>query len=266
MIEKGGQEMIGYERRRILCEDTVEGIFTGVYEIYEKKYDKSCIELKVSGKNENYQLFTMDEVSATDMEKSIKVARTIQRNFGMESYYALLRVAFSTAEDKAQVIFKTIKYGLEGRKTTDLLDNLQNSTIFRVFEINRMVNNEASRYVEFSRFEELENGVLFAEIAPENYVLPLLAEHFTNRLKNENFIIYDRKHKASLVYKKGKQWELFQNMELQKEKLEFAKCEENIKKLWQSFFCAISIEERRNTQLQKQLLPLKFRKFMTEFM
>lgn len=258
--------MNGYERRRILCEDTVEGIFTAIYEVYEKKYDKSCIELKIMGENENYQLFTMDETSNCDMEKSRKVARTLQNNFGMESYYALLRVALSKAEDKAQVIFETIWYGLQYRKAKDLLYNLKHPAVFRVFEINRMVNNEAMRYMEIARFEELEQGILLAEISPDNYVLPLLAEHFTDRMKNENFVIYDRTHKAALIYKKGFQWELYQNMDLEKEKLKYAQCEEHIKALWKTFFHTITIEERANQKLQSQLIPLKFRKFMTEFM
>lgn len=258
--------MGGYERKRMLCEDSIEGIFTGVYEIYEKKYDRNGIELKVSGKNENYQLFTMDETVETDMEKSVKVARTIQRNFGMETYYALLRVAFSTMEDKAQAIFETICYGLTCHKTSNLLNDLKNPAVFRVFEINRTVKNEAGRYIEFARFEELENGVLFCQIAAEHYVLPLLADHFTDRLKNENFLIYDKNYKSALVYQKGCEWEIYQNVEIHKEQLIMAECEENIKKLWQSFFNAIAIEERKNLGLQTQMLPLKFRKFMTEFM
>lgn len=266
IMELWGKAMAGYERKRMLCEDSIEGIFTGVYEIYEKKYDRNCIELKVSGKNENYQLFTIDETVATDMEKSLKVARTIQRKFGMEVYYALLRTGFSKEEDKAQAIFETICHGLSCHKTSNLLEDLKHPGVFRVFEINRMVKNEAGRYLEFARFEELENGVLFCQIAAENYVLPLLADHFTDRLKNENFLIYDKNYKSALVYQKNCPWEIFQNIEIQKEQLILSECEENIKKLWQTFFEAISIEERKNLELQTQVLPLKFRKFMTEFM
>lgn len=255
---------VGY-KRNIICDDSVEGIFTGVYYIYEKKYDKSCIELKIQGDNENYELFTIDEFVPTDLEKAIKVSRTVKRKFGMEVYQALLGAAFSQKEDKAQAIFGTIYYGLKATMTRNLLNNIKNEDIFRVFELNRTVSNEANHYLDFVRFSELQNGVLYSKISPENNVLPLIAEHFTDRLKNENFVIYDVKRKASLVYHTGYPWEIYNNIEVMDETLIYAECEEVVKNLWKSFCQAISIQERCNLKLQKQNLPLKFRKFMTEF-
>ena len=54
---------------------------------------------------------------------------------------------------------------------------------------------------EFLRFSELENGVLFATIHPKDNVLPYLAEHFTDRLPSENFMIYDATHQSVAVHK-----------------------------------------------------------------
>lgn len=252
-------------KRTIICEDSVEGIFTGVYYIYEKKYNKSCIELKIQGNNENYELFTMEEPLTTDIEKAIKVSRTIKREFGLEVYQALIGAAFSNGEDKAQAIFGTICYGLTSHKKKDLLNNLKNKDIFRVFELNRKVTNEANHYLDFVRFSELQNGVLYSKISPENNVLPLIAEHFADRLKNENFVIYDVKRKASLVYHSGHPWEIYKNIEIVDEKLIYADCEEVVRDLWKSFCQSISIKDRQNIELQRQNLPLKFRKFMTEF-
>lgn len=254
----------GY-KRNIICEDSVEGIFTGVYDIYEKKYDKSCIELKIQGNNENYQLFTIEEEVTTDLEKAIKVSRTIKREFGMEVYQALLGAAFSNGEDKAQAIFGTICYGLSSHMKKDLLNNLKNKDIFRVFELNRKVSNEANHYLDFVRFSELQNGVLYSEISPENNILPLIAEHFADRLKKENFVIYDTERKESLVYHSGHPWEIYKNIEVIDEKLIYADCEEVVRNLWKGFCQSISITERHNLELQKKNLPLKFRKFMTEF-
>lgn len=256
--------------QRILCEDSVEGIFTGVYYIYQQKYERSGIELKVNGNNENYQLFTIDEFIDSNMDWSVKVAKTVQKKFGMECYYSLLRVAFSTAEDKAEVIFRTIEYGFAlekaGKPHWNLLNNIKVSFIARVFEINRNVKNEASRYIEFIRFQELANGILFSEIQPESYVLPLVAEHFADRLKNEHFLIYDITRSHALVHPKQGAWEIYTNVSIDKDKLQWAQWEEEIQQLWKQFFRTIAIEDRKNVELQTGLLPLKFRKYMTEFM
>lgn len=251
--------------RRVLCEDSVEGIFTGVYDIYEKKYDRSCIELKVPGNNENYQLFTTEEVVETDFEKAKKVANTIKKRFGNEVYYSLVRVAFSLEKDKADVIFHTICYGITYNKDERLLENIAYGPIGRVFQINRQVKNEANRFVELTRFEEVKGGVLFAQIEPEQYILPLLAPHFTDRLKNENFVIYDVNRKTALVYERNKGWGIYENLMLQRENMNFVEWEDEIQNLWKIFFKSIAIEERKNTKLQKNVLPLKFRKNMTEF-
>lgn len=252
-------------KRRLICEDSLEGIFSGVYYIYEKKYDKSCIELKIEGNNENYELFTIDEFVQTNMEKAVKVARTVKRKFGIEVYEDLVGAALAESEGKAQAIFRTIQYGLSNHMETELLNNLKNEDVFRVFELKRKVYSEAHRYLEFVRFSELQNGVLYSKISPENNILPLIAEHFSDRLKNENFVIHDIKRKSSLVYHCGYPWEIYKNIEVMDKKLEFAECEESVKKLWKAFCRSVSIDERCNLELQKQLLPLKFRKFMTEF-
>lgn len=261
-IWKGKNMML----QRILCEDSVEGIFTGVYDIYEKKYDRSCIELKVPGNNENYQLFTTEEVVETDIEKAKKVANTIKKRFGTVVYDSLLRVAFSLAEDKANVIFQTICYGITYKKDERLLENIAYAPIGRVFQINRQVKNETNRFIELARFEEVKGGVLFAQIEPEQFILPLLAPHFTDRLKNENFVIYDANRKMALIHERNKGWGIYENLDIKRENMTFEAWEDEIQELWKVFFHTIAIEERKNSKLQKNMLPLKFRKNMTEFM
>lgn len=258
--------MENIEKKRIWCEDSIEGIFSGVYYIYEKKYEKISIELKVEGNNQNYELFTIDEFVPVNIQNAVKVARTVQRRFGWEVYDTLLRVALSKErEHKAQAVFETIRYGISNNMATNLLDHLKRKEIYQVFQLNRTVANEANRYIEFIRFQELLNGVLYARIAPENNVLPLLADHFTDRLKNENFVIYDENRKQALAYSQKKQWEIYQNIMVEEEQLQMSECEESMKELWKTFYQSIAIPERSNLQLQRQLLPLKFRKFMTEF-
>lgn len=258
--------MDNIEKKRVLCEDSIEGIFSGVYYIYEKKYEKAGIELKVEGNNQNYELFTIDEFASVNMEDAVKVARTVRRRFGQEVYETLLRVALAgEVEEKAQAIFGTIQYGISNNVATDLLNHVKTKEIYQAFKIGRAVANEVARYIEFIRFQELLNGVLYSKIAPEHNVLPLLAEHFTDRLKNENFVIYDEKRKEALVYRKDSPWEIYQNIMVEEDRLHMSECEESIKNLWKVFYQSIEIKERNNLSLQRQLLPLKFRKFMTEF-
>ena len=76
--------MTGYERRRILCEDTVEGIFTGVYEIYEKigKYSHAAIALE--------RLMLTDEFDNFFAEKLANIYFKVKRFEESKGIYELL--------------------------------------------------------------------------------------------------------------------------------------------------------------------------------
>jgi probable DNA metabolism protein len=47
--------------------------------------------------------------------------------------------------------------------------------------------------------------------------------------------------------------------------LEYSQNEQQFQKLWQTFFDSVTIKERKNLKLQRQMVPLKYRKDMTEF-
>ena len=62
-----------------LCEDSIEGIFTGVYNAWESRYPKDYIKLS-SEQESNYELFSETIDVETDIEKASKVARTIEND------------------------------------------------------------------------------------------------------------------------------------------------------------------------------------------
>ena len=113
----------------------------------------------------------------------------------------------------------------------------------------------------FVRSSELKNGVLFSEIEAENQMLPLLADHFADRLPNEDFLIYDRAHDRCLLHRRQRPCVLVRDV---RPDTSFSDREEEIQRLWLGFCRSISIEARENPALQQQMLPLRFRKWMTE--
>ena len=47
--------------------------------------------------------------------------------------------------------------------------------------------------------------------------------------------------------------------------LQYSAEEKDMQQLWKLFVDTIAIKERRNTDLQRQMLPLWFRKYMKEY-
>jgi probable DNA metabolism protein len=248
-----------------MCENSIEGIFTGVYNAWESKYPKEHIKLSID-KESNFELFSEYINVVTDFEKANKVARTLEQRFGDVAFTSIYQAACSIGEDKADVIFKTINLGLKSRYPRRLMENLKDQDICRVFELSRAVMNESHHLLGFVRFKELYNGVLCSIIDPKNNVVALISPHFEDRLPNENWIIYDKTRGIAAIHESGTHWGIIKSDKLSLAMLEQISNEEKeFEDLWKGFCKSISIKERENLKLQRQNLPLRFQKDMVEF-
>ena len=254
-----------------LCEDSVDGIFTGIYDAWASRYGHKNIKLSI---NEaiTYELFSEYITVTPDSEKSEKVGRTIIARLGMEVYQDILQAVLAHDEkkkneqpDKADCIYRTLLYGFSLPDGHLILQALGNPYIARVFELSRSTGNEAHHLLGFLRFQELENGVLFSAIHPKNQVISVLAEHFADRLPQEHFMIYDATHQIAAIHKAGSGYFLTDASNLNPDVItRLSPAEEEYQKLWCGFFDSIAIEARKNPKLQSQNIPKRFWKDTVE--
>ena len=251
-----------------LCDDTMEGIFTAVYDAWASRLGHANVKLQVRGGT--MELFADYREAETDMEKAEKVARTIKRELGEEGWEQISRAALAFCKERADAIYRVLVLALsEGRKRkeADILAQIQNPSVCLIMELSRSVWHETHRYMGFIRFRELQSGVLFSEIAPENQVLPLLGAHFADRFPREHFLIFDHTHCDILAHEAGGSWWIIKDVPMENKKFEAGAVsgqEAEFQRLWRGFCSSVSIKERENPQLQRQLWPYKFRKWMTE--
>lgn len=247
------------------CEDSLEGIFTAIYRIYEEKHHfpetRICLE-------EEYQLFSEYIKVETDVERAIKVMRTCRMKFGEQDYYSLCMALMTTDMEKAQAVYKSIAYGLEKMPCKGhLFDHLTDDYVLKAFKLSAFANRDAHHWIEFLRFRELENGILYAVIAPKCQVMNNLMEHFADRFPSENFAIFDEQRKLFGIHPCRSQWFLATGEELEERfgEARFSDSEERYAQLFRHFCKAITIKERANPKLQRNMLPLYFREYMTEW-
>lgn len=253
----------------LICEDSVEGIFTAIYEIYEQHLDLETTRVQTS-EDENIRLFASYRNVATDFEKAHKVTNTIRRRLGEDTYKDICMALTTTDPDKAQAVFRTIVTGLrmtKGNKIAYVMDNLSDDAVRKVMTLSRNAGNELHHMIEFVRFEEMTQGFLMARFSARNKILPMMIPHFADRLPSENFIIYDERHDWAAVHPARKEWILIEGAG---EKLnlvtdQISTREMNYQDLYRHFVDKIAIEGRRNYELQRNMLPIRFRKYMTEF-
>lgn len=253
------------EEKYLVCEDSLEGIFTGIYEAYALREPHEQLHIQI-GEEENLRLFAVYIPVKADSAKAVKVSNTIYRELGEETYLAICHAIAGTDTDKGEAVYKTIVIGLGMRNKRQVMGNLANPYVHRVFELNRNSSNEIHRWKEFLRFQELENGIMFAKIGPKCDVVTFIMPHFADRLPLIDFIIYDETRGIFGVHPASKQWYLVTDKELDLESLEkYSKEEEDYQELFYYFCHKIAIKERMNLKLQMNMLPLWYQEYMVEF-
>ncbi len=245
-----------------LCEDTPDGIFTAIYDAWAARLPDDVLSICVE-RNYELELFAQCRYVQTDMEKAVKVARSVKTKISQEAYYMIYNAALSFERDKIDCIYHFLKMGF--RYGAGVVQMHGEDVVCRIFELRRNVGNESHMFREILRFHDTEEGILIAKIHPKNQVLSLIAEHFSDRFPEEHFVILDEVHEMGLFHEKGKQWYLAPLEREILEKIWQHRGSTEYESLWKTFFNTIAIEERRNYKCQRNMCALRYRDYMVEF-
>lgn len=250
------------------CENTINGILSAIFDAGLSGYGHRYIKIQplIEEQPENIELFSEYVSVETDAKKTVSVIDAVQNKISKQAYLYMMYGLASSEPDRGDAVYQFITYGFTmGQR---ICSALQIPCVKRVFELQRMVGNEVHFFREFLRFQEIQKdpSLLLAVIEPKNHIIPILTEHFADRFMEEFFIIYDKKYgEASFHYADG-EWEIRILTEEEAGKLElFQEQEEDYVALWKIFFENIAIEARKNHKLQRNMLPIHYRKHMTEF-
>jgi len=241
----------------VVFDGSFDGFLCVVYAYYYNKITPLLIQsegqVQLTLGDEIYQI-TTDNNQATRVLDGLR--DKVSEEVTSRIYYAFL----SGEENKYMPIFRYIQLGF---KLGHMIDShLQLDCVRAVHDLSRHVGREAHLLYGFCRFVETNEGVMYSEITPKNDVLPLIASHFSQRLMNMAWVVHDKKRNQAAIYD-GNSY-IIANVP-HDTSITYAEGEEETQKLWVTFFKTLAIEARKNPKLQRQLLPLYFRKNMTEF-
>lgn len=254
-------------KKVFLCEDSIDGIFTAIYDAWSSRNGHENVRIQVQTANDegvDLELFSEYIDVVVDEEKTKKVAKSIKDKISEEAFDMICKAAWSSEREKGDIIYRFLILGFHmGPNVVNLHSN---DIVIKIFNMNRNVFYEMHHFLGFVRFAESQSNILFAKINPKNDILRLIAPHFSDRLNGESFIIYDEKRKTAIVHRSGFPWIFTYADELDVDRLNnLSKQEEKFHKLWKVFFDTIAIEERKNHQLQRNNAPKRFRSNMVEF-
>jgi len=171
-----------------------------------------------------------------------------------------VRFAFLSEVTGAETgILKYVK--LLAKKGPGADNMLADDRVRKIHRLSASVGGEAHMFKGFVRFKELADKTLYSRIEPDHNILALLVPHFRARLGTFNWVIHDARRNNAALYFKGRL--IYAPLDSAR-LLEDAK-EAEVRELWQHFFKTVAIKERINPKLQRQNVPLKYRKNLTEF-
>lgn len=243
-----------------VCKDSFENILCAVYDAWLEREE---VRLVMEGER-NLELFCIYIEEETDEEKALKVSRSIKNQISDEVWSLAYKASLSCDPDRADKIFRFLK--LAFRYGPKITDQMALPEVFDIFAVCRFVDNETHLITQFTRFSQMEGGILAGRIGPKNDITVLAAPYFADRLPEENWILYDEKHRKAAVHRGGAGWILVREDSDEWEKrLGKHTDEEEYRDLWRVFHESISIKERENPVCQRGHLPLRYRPYMTEF-
>ena len=240
----------------LVYDGTFEGFLSLVYEVYYKKLKP----IKIYKTLPNEMIFEEILELKTSKDNAIKVLIAIKTKFPKELIQRILNIFMC---DSKEFELYLLEYIIIGFKETKQLYNINNSCVFYLNSLEKELFRNVHKLTGFVRFEELEDGTLYAKVESKFNVVYFLGKHFLKRFNNQNFIIHDLNRKLAFV-------KIQNDFSVQEvaffDEPNYSSNEQKFQKLWKSFFSAVTIKERINPKLQTQMVPLLYRTYMSEFL
>jgi len=241
---------------RVLYDGSFEGYLSLVYEVYYKKITPTSI-LKEAPKT---LLFEDLYESFKDEQNALKVLQALKAKFSKKNLQTILNIFMC---DSVAFEMPLLEYIILGFKNQSELQNINNRAVFTILEFQKQLFSNVHKMSGFLRFVELEDGALYAKLESRFNLVYFLGRHFSKRFNKQVYYIHDINRSLVFIYSpefKGvREISAFDAPTLSKDEKKF-------EKLWKTFFQSVAIESRKNNKLQKNVLPLLYRTYMSEFM
>lgn len=239
-----------------IFDGTIDGFLNIVHAHYYRKLNFTDIVVE-----NNYQVSLFEYVKIpTDLDKSVQVMNGIRKKLSNISYEYFYKAFHHHSPNRYIAIYNylilSFKYGSKINR------DLTNPYIYEVICLCKNVNTEVENFLGFTRFKKTKDNIYYGKIEPKNNIIEFLAHHFADRLNTEMWLIHDTIYKQIALYDRND----YKIIMVDKNPVfELAQEEELYQSLWKSFFNTIAIEDRVDYKLQRNNLPLWYRKNMTEF-
>ncbi|MDR4988821.1 MAG: TIGR03915 family putative DNA repair protein [Bacteroidales bacterium] len=249
---------------------TYDGTLEGFYSLVFRAFSEKTEPMEILNRRLEPQT-SLDETIHVDTNPAQAqrvrdglIKRTGERND------RLVHVAFLTQDKETDMLLWRYLHKVFNDRTGTLHQNLLDPDVYDMVQCARRVRREVHRFNGFIRFQKTSDGVFFAPVDPDNDILRLLIPHFRKRYADQEWLIYDVRRKYGIWYDKNKVHEVFIDKPainlrtglLSRSTMDID--EDYYRKLWQHYYDAINIIERKNHRQMKAFMPKRYWKYLPE--
>ena len=234
-----------------------DGTFKSLLDLISKLIELKNKPLDIKEKT-NFKPNLLDEVIELELDMEFDISKImVSKNIMKTIYYVYL----SSDEHKELIIYYFLLNALKYQDKVFTMRNLK--CVNNTLKLAKRVSNECHKLKGFVRFKEINNHVLYAEIAPDSDVLELLSRHFAKRLANEYWLIKDVNRNMYSIYD-TKKYYIISGKNINLKDIEIKEEEKEVENLWLTFFKTIGIAARENRRCQMNFMPKKYWKYIIE--
>jgi len=238
-----------------LFDGTFEGLITSFYHSLKNK-DKPNF---ISKDNMQINFFTIDFNVETNYTIYSKMENYLCDRCTFECFNTIYKAFLCKDLANFNDLFYFIKKAFKAKEQTLFMRN--DIIINKVLISKLKVEREGQKMIGFLRFKNINSHLLIATYSPTHNITTLISNHFVNRYKSFNFIIYDVTRNIYAIYDKkictlgnGILKNINNNISI------FDQYEQ----LFKTFHKSVAIDSRKNLSLQMHFIPKKYWDFMCE--
>lgn len=242
-----------------------DGLLTAVFDSFARK---ECPDALLGPDGELPLFYDLIHEVTADEEKSQRVWRKLGKVISRGARSALTSAFLTDNTDFPLHALKFISRAVTSSQSIE--SDFSDPSVLAVLQECRRVRGEAHRLLQFVRFQKAVDGTYFAMVEPIFDVLPFAVSHFADRFSDQPFIIYDRLRDYGYHYDGEEIHRLTissdsYHMLAGRLKDEMMDPQERLyQDLWRTYFKSTAIMERLNPRKQRQDMPVRYWKYLTE--
>lgn len=248
-------------------DNTFEGLLTAAFEAYARHtFPDELLPEGAALPLFHEEVFTV----ITDEVKAGRVWRGLQKKLSPSAQRALAQCWLAEEAGTPSLLFRYIRKAVDAPRSIET--NFGDADVLAFSRMWKRVDWERLRLLQFVRFQKMADGTYFAAVEPEKNALPLVISHFKERFADQRWLLYDVGRGYGFYYdlcevRQVSFEETVPDSPLSTGRLDDERMDKDEKlyqALWKTYFKAIAIKERRNPRKQRQDMPVRYWKYLTE--